>query len=383
MIDITKIVEENEIETPAHIIHLGTIYENFKNIDIIKSKTGAKIFFALKGFSNDKILKKFIKKIDGVSSSGLFESKLGKELNTKVSTFSTIYTEESINKICKDSEYVIFNSIIQYEKYKEYAKKENCSVGVRINPEYTELPYEFGVNTCRKDSHLGIKKDIMPDIGEFGEGKIEGIHFHTMCEQQADTLERTINYLIENYDKYLKKIKWVNLGGGQLFGDINYDISRAVKTIKNLKDRYNIEVIIEPCEGIMINSGYYVTKVVDLIKNNINIAIVDGSAVCHMPDSVYRGWTKDMVNETENEKEGYEYKIVGCSCYAGDTFGTYFLNKKLQINDKIIFKDTASYTMVKSSIFNGIIFPNLYAIDFKNKIEKIKSYGYDIFKEII
>lgn len=321
--------------------------------------------------------------MDGISSSGVFEGKLGKELNTKVSTFSNAYTDENIQEICKNSDFVIFNSINQYKNYKEYAKKENCSIGIRINPEYTELPDEFGANTCKKDSHLGIRKNDMPIISEFCKGNIEGIHLHTMCEQQADTLERTIEYLIENYDEYLKNIKWLNLGGGQLLGSQNYDIAKAIKSIKTLQNKYDIDIIMEPCEGIMLNSGYYATKVVDIINNNIDMAVVDGSAVCHMPDSVYKEWTKDMIDEAEDEKRGYEYKIVGCSCYAGDTFGIYYLNRKLQINDIIVFKDTASYTMVKSNIFNGIKFPNLYIIDANNKIEKVKSYEYELFKLMI
>lgn len=383
MIDITKIINKTEIETPAHIIDLNELYNNLKNIDIIRKETKIKIFFTLKGFSNDIILKRFINNLDGVSSSGLFESKLGKELNMKVSTFSNAYTAENIEEICRTSDYVIFNSINQYKNYKKYAQKENCSIGIRINPEYTELPYEFGANTCKENSHLGIRKNNMPDISEFCKNNIEGIHLHTMCEQQAETLERTIDYLIKNYDEYLKNIKWLNLGGGQLLGDQNYNIEKAIKIIEKLKDMYKIDIIMEPCEGIMLNSGYYITRVVDLIKNSINIAVVDGSAICHIPDSVYKGWTRDMIGEVEDEKEGYRYKIVGCSCYAGDTFGEYYLNKKLDIGDFIVFKDTASYTMVKNNIFNGISFPNLYVIDINKNLEEVKNYGYDVFKMII
>lgn len=323
--DIKQIIIKNEIETPAHIIDLNQIKQNFENIDKIRKETGVKIFLALKGFSNDKILQHFIKKLDGLSSSGLYETKLGKELNSKISTFSTAYTDKNIKEICINSEYVIFNSIKQYEKYLKDAQNNNCSVGIRINPEYTELPDEFGANTCKKDSHLGVKNENMPPLEDFCKGKIEGLHLHTMCEQYADTLERTIEYIVKNYDKYLEKVKWINLGGGQLLCASNYDVSKAINSIKKIKNKYDIEVILEPCEGIMLNSGYYITKVIDLLFNNINIAIVDGSAVCHMLDSAYRGWTRDIIDETEDiKKYNHKYKIVGCSCFAGDTFGTYY-----------------------------------------------------------
>ena len=372
------------IETPAYIIDLNQIEKNFINIDDIRNATGVKIFLALKGFSNDMIINQFINKLDGLSSSGLFESKLGKELNVQVSTFFTAYTDNIINEICKSSEYIIFNSINQYKKYLTEAQNNNCSIGIRINPEYTELSDEFAANTCKKDSHLGIKKKNMPPIQDFCKGKIEGIHFHTMCEQQADTLERTIEYIIKNYDKYLKRIKWINLGGGQLLSASNYDVSKAIYSLKKIKDKYKIEVILEPCEGIMLNSGYYITKVIDILNNNMNLAIVDGSAVCHMIDAAYRGWSRDIIGEsTKISKDSHMYKIVGSSCYAGDSFGTYYLNKELKVGDNIIFKDTASYTMVKNNMFNGIAYPNLYVIDLNKNVKKIKEYDYNIFKMII
>ena len=330
------------------------------------------------------IINQFINKLDGLSSSGLFESKLGKELKAKVSTFSNAYTDNNINEICQNSEYIIFNSINQYKKYSNEAQNNNCSIGIRINPEYTELPDDFAANTCKKDSHLGIRKENMPRIEDFCTGKIEGLHLHTMCEQQAATLERTIDYLINNYDDYLRKIKWINLGGGQLLGTTEYDVKKAIKSINKIKNQYGLEVILEPCEGIMLNSGYYITKVIDILNNNTNIAIVDGSAVCHMIDAAYRGWSRDIIGESTNiRQDNYMYKIVGSSCYAGDIFGTYYLDEQLKTGDNIIFKDSASYTMVKNNMFNGIPFPNLYVIDLNKNIKKIKEYDYNLFKSIL
>ena len=381
--------ELNRIETPAHIIDLNQIQDNFiNNIDVIRKETNCKIFLALKGFSNDNVLSHFINKLDGVTATGLFEAKLGKEFNMKVSTLSVAYKKNDIEEICKNSNYIIFNSMYQLDKYFNIAQKENCSIGIRINPEYTELPDTFGANTCKKDSHLGIKKIDMPPINNFGKGKIEGIHLHTMCEQEADTLERTVNYLIENYDIYLRNIKWINLGGGQLISKKDYDIDKAINTIKKLQNKYEIDVILEPCEGIMLNSGHYVVSVVDIIENGINLAILDGSAVCHMPDCAYRGWTREIHNATciedmnDIQKYNNVYKLVGCSCFAGDTFGIYAFNEKLQVGDKIIFKDTATYTMVKNNMFNGIPFPTLYLFDLDNKLNKCKEYGYECFKDI-
>lgn len=390
--EINKYVlkEIKNIQTPAHIIDLNQIEINFDNINLLKERTNCKIFFALKGFSNAIILSHFIKKLDGLSASGSFESKLGREFDMKINTFSTVYMENNIEDIVGNSDYLIFNSMNQYEKYLNLAKKEKCSIGIRINPEYTELPDDFGANTCKKDSHLGMRKKDMPPIDDFQEGKIEGIHLHTMCEQGADTLERTINYLIDNYDIYLKRIKWINLGGGQLIAEQNYDIEKAIKAIERLKNKYSIDIILEPCEGIMVNSGYYVASVVDIIKSEeVDIAILDGSAICHIPDSAYRGWTRDIYNaiciEDKNDMNKYDnvYKLAGCSCYAGDTFGIYSFNKKLEVGDKLIFEDTASYTMVKSSMFNGIPLPTLYSFGLDKKLIKCKEYDYSNYKDLL
>lgn len=382
--------EIKNIQTPAHIVDLNQIKKNFiNNINVLRRETKCKIFLALKGFSNDVILSHFINQLDGVTASGLFEAKLGKEFDMQVSTFSTAYTEKNITNICKNTDYLIFNSMEQYEKYVDLAYNEKCSVGIRINPEYTELPDYFGANTCKKDSHLGIRKKDMPSIINFQDRKIEGLHLHTMCEQEADTLDRTINYLIENYDMYLKNIKWINLGGGQLISKQDYNITKAINAIKRLQNKYSIDVILEPCEGIMLNSGYYVSSVIDIIKNEINIAILDGSAICHIPDNAYREWTRDIYQaeciEDEQNMNIYHnvYKLVGCSCYAGDTFGLYSFNQKLKVGDKIIFKDTASYTMVKSNMFNGIPFPTLYLFSLDKKLNKCKDYDYLDFKRML
>lgn len=373
--DIKEIINSSRIITPAQIIDLNRIRKNIKNIDIIRKTTNCKFYFTLKGFSNDKILNYFIDNFDGISASGVFEMKLAKEFNKKVSVFSTAFTKNNVDEICKNTDYIIFNSMNQYESFKNIALNNNCSIGIRINPEYTELSNSFGANTSKENSHLGIKKKNMPNYQEFVSNKIEGIHLHTMCEQGADVLERTIDNLITNYDEYLKRIKWLNLGGGQLFGKENYDINRAIRAINKLKKQYDFNVIFEPCEGIMYHSGYYVTKIIDIIDKNV---IVDGSAICHISDSVYKGWKRDILGEDINYQNNYD--IIGCSCYAGDSFGNYNFKNKLQIENKIIFEDTASYTMVKSNMFNGIKMPNLYIIDLDGVIKPIKDYDYNFFK---
>jgi len=270
------------------------------------------------------------KYLDGFSASGMFEARLGRELTDKViSTFSPAYQLESIKEISFKSNMVVFNSMNQFSKYNTFAKKNHCSCGIRINPQYSELPLNQATNPCADYSRLGITMEQMPPLSMFGHNQIEGLHLHTMCAQYDDTFERTLTNLIDKYSSYLNKILWLNMGGGQLYSAKNYDIERTIKNINYLRSIYNINVILEPSEGILTEAGYYVSTVIDIVQNGMKIAILDCSAVCHIPDMVYGTWRHNVINaeditEKENKKQYPNvYRLAGCYCYSGDIFGDY------------------------------------------------------------
>lgn len=368
--------------TPCHIIDLDRLQSNLKGpIRKLREKTDCKVLLAIKGFSADTILPYMKDDLDGISASGAFEAILGKSIfdSGTICTFSPAYQEHTIKTVAQNSNLVIFNSLYQYEKFAQIVSNAGCSCGIRINPEYTELPMDFSPNPCQKYSRLGIKKINMPDISMFSSAKIEGIHLHTMCEQNSDTLEHTIDYLINNYDPVLKRIKWLNLGGGQMYADDDYDLECAIKALTKLKSYYNFEIIVEPCEGIMTKCGYLVSSVVDIVHNEMDIAILDTSGVCHFPDAVYRDWKHDIKNAAEAGVLNYTYRLTGPSCYAGDIWGDYSFDSPLQRGQYIVFEDTASYSMVKNNTFNGIPFPALGIYDSQNGLRITKTYDYKNF----
>lgn len=372
-----------EMHTPCYVIDLDRLSSNLQKITSIKKETSCHVFFALKGFSTEHILPIIFQHLDGVSASGAFEARLGKEYRQFVSTFSPGYSSDSITSIAQNSEIVVFNSIDQYTRYSHYVRDYNHSCGIRINPEYSELPDEFGANPCRPLSHMGIKSQDMPSADYFGPGKIEGIHLHTMCGQNSDTLERTIDNLTLKYDTILRKVSWINLGGGQLYGDDDYDLARAIRCIERLSSQYDASVIIEPCEGVLVNCGYLVATVLDIVHNGIDTAILDSSAVCHLSDAVYRGWKRDVLGGSEPGVYPYLFRLAGNSCYTGDIFGDYSFSHPLRRGDRIAFVDTATYSAVKACMFNGLPFPSVAVYDRQSGLQLIKRFDYDLFLQTL
>ena len=369
------------LPTPCHIIDLDRLRYNLDYcIKRLRQEAGCKVLLAIKGFSADKVLPYMQNSLDGISASGAFEARLGKTILQKsVCTFSPAYQKNTIYDVVKYSDKIVFNSMHQYNKLSEVAINNGCSCGIRINPEYTELPMDFGPNPCQKYSRLGILSADMPDISLFEKGHIEGVHLHTMCEQSADVLERTIDILIKRYDPILKKIKWLNLGGGQMYANDDYDLDLAIAALLKLRKQYNFEIILEPCEGIMTQCGFFVTSVVDIVHNEIDVAILDTSGICHFPDVVYRDWRHDIKDAEEPGKLPYMYRLTGSSCYAGDIWGDYSFAKPLERGQYIIFLDTAPYSMVKNNTFNGIPMPSLAVYDTVNGLIIKKQYDYDSF----
>lgn len=366
-----------ELQTPCHIIDLDALRKNLERISELKQMAECNIYLAVKGFSAPYLFKELEDSLDGISASGLYEARLGYEQFGKhVQTYSPAFRDDEIDDVIKYSDTIIFNSMAQFNKYYKKAQKANCSCGIRINPLFSEI-HKNDINPCRENSHLGIPiTDFPKECLNF----IDGIHIHAMCEQGADVLERLVTYLIDAFGNDLSKLKWINLGGGQLIGHKDYDIERAAKCIRFLKERYDVQVIIEPCEGIFIECGYFAAKVLDIIENNGQIAILDASPVCHMQDAVFRGWSREIIGETD---QGYSYLLCGQTCFAGDRFGWYTFEKPLQIDDILFFKDTATYTWVKNNAFNGIPFPTIYTYARETGYRIIKEFSYDDFYNIL
>lgn len=369
-----------EFETPYHLINIEQLKHNLLILQNLKKHTNCKILYALKAFSNNFLFKYIQPYLDGICASGLYEAKLGKEFFQKeVHTFSTIYKDSEIKDISAYSDFVIFNSFSQWERYNKIVKQNHAVPAIRINPEYSEIK-RYNVNPCHQYSRFGVHQNELEKIMK---DHLTYIHVHNMCEQFSDTLMRSSNFFLEEYEKYLYGIDILNLGGGQLFTDHRYCIDDAIKLFNFFQNRYDIKVYLEPGEAILLNTGYFVTRVVDIVENGIKTAIVDASAICHLPDIVYSNNRYKIKNGYGANEKKYVYRIAGSSCYAGDLFGDYSFDKPLYIGSEIIFYNTADYTMVKSTMFNGIRLPSLVFYTKKEGYQIQKEYDYNTFLSII
>ncbi len=336
--------------------------------------------FAIKGFSNDKIIPLFQSFFNGISASGLWEAQLGHDLlKMSVHTYSPAYKKDDFQQIIQYSDYVIFNSKNQLKLLLKESIKKDVKIGIRINPEYSEVK-KYAINPCHPFSRFGIKSD---DLADFSLENVTGIHFHSMCEQFSSTLCRTVDIVSNKFEQYLNKMQWLNLGGGQLFTDPSYNLDEAINCINNLQKKYNLDIFIEPCETVVLDAGYMVASVVDIVHNEIDTAILDTSAICHLPDIVHSPYRCNIMNGFPPGKKAFTYRLAGPTCYAGDIFGDYSFDKPLTIGSRIIFCDTAPYTMVKSNLFNGIKLPYYAVYECNNPIKVVKKYDYNTFLSII
>lgn len=368
------------IKTPCHIIDIGVIQDNINILSCLRQKTNIKILFAIKCFSNEKIIPLFKDEFDGICASGLWEARLGSELfKMPVHTFSSAYKKEEFHLIHKYSDYIIFNSFNQLNRYITECKLNKKKIGLRINPEFSEVK-KHSINPCHKFSRFGVTLDKLFNSNL---DNITGLHFHTMCEQYSDSLDKTLNIVSNKFSHYLKTINWINIGGGQLYTDDNYDLETVITSINNLQRKFDLEIFAEPGETVVANAGFTIASVIDIVDNGMKSAILDLSAICHLPDIVNSPYRCEILNAYLPQQKPYTYRLTGCTCYAGDIFGDYSFDVPLEIGNKIIFLDTAAYSIVKNNYFNGIKPPSCAIYLPNGKINIVKEYDYNTFLSIL
>lgn len=370
----------NCLRTPCYVVDEELLIKNLTLLKEIEEKTGCHILLAQKGFSMYSVYPLIGEYLSGVTSSSLFEAKLGyEEMGKEVHIYAPAYREDEFDEILQYSDHIVFNSFNQWNKYKDKVRNypnKNIQCGIRINPEYSEIETDI-YNPCIKYSRLGST------IDKFNEEDLEGIdglHFHTMCEQNSDTLERTIKVVEEKFGKYFDRIKWINFGGGHHITREDYDVERLIRIILYIKEKYDLDIYLEPGEAVALNTGYLVSTILDIIKDDdMSLVIMDTSAACHMPDVIEMPYRPFILNSSEPFKKKYTYRLGGPTCLAGDIIGDYSFDKELKIGDKLVFTDMAHYSMVKNNTFNGINLPDI--VLWKNNEKKVvKKFGYDDFK---
>jgi len=367
------------LPTPCYIVDERLLIKNLEILNKVQERTGCSILLALKGFSMFSVFPTIGKYLKGITSSSLFEARLGYEkMGKEVHIYAPAYVDEEFDEIIRYCDHIVFNSFDQWKRYKDKVKAADKKIecGIRVNPEYSEIETPI-YNPCYKYSRLGV---TLPNFKPDELDGIDGLHFHTMCEQNSDTLERTIKVVDEKFGEYIKKMKWINLGGGHHITRPDYDIETLVKCIMFFKDKYGVDVYLEPGEAIALNTGYLVAKVLDIVNNGMNIAILDTSAACHMPDVIEMPYRPNIIGAGKPEEYPHVYRLGGLTCLAGDIIGDYSFKEPLKQGDRLVFCDMAHYTMVKNNTFNGVSLPSIALYTEKEGIKIIKKFSYEDFE---
>lgn len=369
----------NTINTPYYATCEELLIKNLEILKSVKDRTGCKILLAQKAFSMYYYYPLISKYLDGATASGIFEAKLSyEEMKGENHIFSPAYKDSDFDEIVKICDHIVFNSPSQWVKFKSKVNGKSC--GLRINPEFSTQPAEHDIyNPCAKYSRMGTTLENYK-LAENDLKDLDGLHFHTLCQQNSDDLSSTLKVIEEKFGKYLHNMKWLNFGGGHHITRDDYDVDLLVNEINRIKEKYDIQVYLEPGEAIALNAGFLVTEVLEILENDMSIGILDTSAACHMPDVLEMPYRPMIIDSGEPNEKEHTYRFGGPTCLAGDIIGDYSFDKPLNIGDKLIFTDMSIYSMVKNNTFNGMPLPAIAAVDTNNQVKIVKEFGYDDFK---
>lgn len=375
---MNKITELKSLPTPCYVIDEEKLIQNLKILHEVEQRTGAKILLAQKAFSCYHVYPLIGKYLSGTACSGLFEARLGfEEMGKENHVFSAAYRESEIDEVISYCGHIIFNSFTQLDKYRDRVLKAGKKIGLRINPELSTQEGHEIYDPCSPKSRLGItNKNFRRDNLD----GVSGLHFHTLCEQNSNDLERTLQAVEEKFGDILPEMEWINFGGGHHITREDYDIPLLEKCIKRMKDKYGLEVYLEPGEAVALNAGFLVTEVLDLTENDMPIAILDTSAACHMPDVLEMPYRPPLMDSGEPNKKPYTYRLGSQTCLAGDIIGEYSFDEPLSIGDKLVFADMAIYSMVKNNTFNGMPLPDIILRKADENFITLEKFGYKDFK---
>ncbi|MBR4555105.1 MAG: carboxynorspermidine decarboxylase [Ruminococcus sp.] len=365
-----------EITTPAYVIDEAGLRRNAEILHEITVRTGCKILLAQKAFSAFALYPMLSEYLCGTTASGLYEARLGREeFPGEVHVFCPAYKDSEFEEIVSVSDHIVFNSVRQLVKFRDRCAGK--SIGLRVNPECSTQETAI-YDPCAEGSRLGVR---LCDFDDSVLGYIDGMHFHTLCEQNSDALEKTLAAFEEKFGRYIPGLKWVNFGGGHHITRPDYDRERLVRLISDFKAKYGVEVYLEPGEAVALNAGWLVTEVMDIVHNGLDIALLDASAACHMPDVLEMPYRPPLFLSGEAGEKACTYRLSSRTCLAGDIIGDYSFDAPLEIGDRLCFEDMAIYSMVKNNTFNGMPLPDIGILREDGSYEVIKRFGYEDFKQ--
>ncbi len=371
-------IDISKLPSPAYLVDERLLTKNLETLNYVQEQTGAKILLAQKGFSMHALYPLVGKYLHGVTSSSLFEARLGyEEMGKEVHVYAPAYMDREFDELLTYTDHIVFNSFDQWARFKERVQNapKNISCGIRVNPEYSEIEVPL-YDPCYNNSRMGV---TLPNFRPEELDGIDGLHFHTMCEQNSDTLERTLKVVEEKFGQYLHGMKWLNFGGGHHITRPDYDLDTLIKCILHMKETYDVQIYLEPGEAVALNTGYLVATVLDTMRNGMDIAILDTSAECHMPDVLAMPYRPGIIGAGEPGEYPYTYRLGGMTCLAGDVIGDYSFKEPLKYGDKLIFLDMAHYSMVKNHMFNGVNLPAIASYNDEEGLKVIREFEYQDF----
>jgi carboxynorspermidine decarboxylase len=371
-------IDFDQIQTPCYVIDEDALRNNLNVIQQVKEAAGVDILLAFKSFSTWGVFPIFKEYGFGAAASSLNEARLAyEELGVKAHTYSPAYEEKYIADILKYSSHISFNSLNQFRMYGKIASQNGVSIGLRVNPEFSDSPYDI-YNPCKPGSRFGITAEQLGDAVPAG---VEGLHFHTLFEADSFALEKVLAVFLKKFGKFLSQLKWVNMGGGHLMTKKGYDVLHVIKILTDFKKRYDVAIIVEPGSAFTYQTGYLVSTILDIVENNgIKTAILDVSFTCHMPDCLEMPYKPVIVGAIDERVGKPTYRMGGVSCLAGDYIGNWSFDKALKPGDKIIFDDMIHYTMVKTTMFNGVSHPCIGIWGEQSGFRSIRAFSYEDYK---
>ena len=377
-------LDTSRLPTPCYVVDAVLLERNLRLLHRVQEESGAKILLALKGFAMWHYAPLISRYLSGVCASGLHEAKLGREFfHGEVHSFSAAYPPGDVDELLALSDHVIFNSFNQWQRYQPQiraaqAARPHLAFGLRINPERPEGDYPI-YDPSTPGSRLGIvRSEFRPELL----AGISGLHFHNLCEQSIEPLRRTIAAVEERFGEFIPQMEWINFGGGHHITRADYPVEELIDLIKEFRQKWGVQVILEPGEAIALGTGVYVTEVLDITKNQLDLIIMDGSCTAHMPDVLEMPYRPELLGAGRPGEKAHCYRIGGLSCLAGDVVGDYSFDAPVQVGQRLVFLDMAHYTAVKTTTFNGVKLPSIVAWHSgSGEIKVVHSYGYEDFKQ--
>jgi len=372
-------IDYSKIPSPCFVLDEAAFRKNLMLIKSVKDRAGVEIILAFKAFAQWRLFPIVRDYIPYSTASSLAEARLAKEeMGSLAHTYGPAYTDKEFPEIMAYSSHITFNSLSQFHRFYPQSQFNNISCGLRINPEFSDVETDL-YNPCSSGSRLGVVLDLLEDKLPDG---VEGLHFHTLCESNSYDLERTLNVVDEKFGKFFSQIKWLNMGGGHLMTKDDYDVEHLITVLLAFKAKYpHLQLILEPGSAFAWRTGALVSSVVDIVENQgIKTAMLDVSFSCHMPDCLEMPYKPAIVGATDYVAGKPTYRMGGNSCLSGDFYGDWSFEQELKIGDRIVFEDMMHYTLVKTTMFNGVTHPSLGKWTLKNEFKLIRKFGYEDYK---